>query len=100
MRQEVRPATRLLGAHVRRGAHRGARLREAVTDANGASRVVGSSPHYGVSCLGQAEIQDLDAAVWRDQDIVGLQIPVDNAGGVRGRQAIRNLHREIQQLAR
>jgi len=34
------------------------------------------------------------------QDIVGLQIPVDNAGGVRGRQAIRNLHREIQQLAR
>ena len=36
---------------------------------------------------GQAEVDDPDGAVVRDHDVLGLEVAVDDAGGVRGRQA-------------
>ena len=49
---------------------------------------------------GQAEVEDLGAAVGGDEDVVGLQVAVDDALGVRGGQALRDLHGQVGRLAR
>ena len=49
--------------------------------------------------LGQAEVEDLDAAVLRDEEVLGLQVPVDDAFLVRGREAMRDLRRVVDRLA-
>ena len=50
--------------------------------------------------LGEAEVEDLDAAVARDEEVLGLQVAVDDALLVRGGQAVRDLDRVVDRLAR
>ena len=47
--------------------------------------------------LGQAEVEDLDVAVLRDHQVLGLQVPVDDAGGVGLGQALGGLDGDIEQ---
>ena len=44
-----------------------------------------------VGQLRQAEVEDLDAAVAGDEDVLGLEVAVDDALLVRGRQPLRDL---------
>ena len=77
-------ALQLLGGHVGHGAHH-----DAVTG-------VKVGRHLGVQGLlrlrrrdlGQAEIQDLDAAVRRDHHVAGLEIAVDDALVVGGGEGL------------
>ena len=41
--------------------------------------------------LRQPEVEDLDAAVLRDEEVLGLQVPVDDALVVRGGETLRDL---------
>ena len=43
--------------------------------------------------LGEAEVEELHPAVARQEDVLGLQVAVDDAGGVGGREALRDLDR-------
>ena len=61
--------------------------------------VCGPDPSPTCVQLGEAEVQDLDAAVVRDEEVLGLQIPVDDALVVRGGEAVRDLHRVVDRLA-
>ena len=45
--------------------------------------------------LGEAEVEDLGAAVGGDEDVLRLQVAVDDALLVRGRQALRDLARQV-----
>jgi hypothetical protein len=55
----------------------------------------------GVGCLfGEPEIDNLHAPVARDQDVVGLEVAMDESGGVRGRETIGDLQGEVEQPAR
>ena len=49
---------------------------------------------------GEPEVEDLRAAVGGDEDVVGLQIAVDDALRMRGRQALRDLDGQVGRLAR
>jgi hypothetical protein len=40
---------------------------------------------------GEAEVEDADAAVVADEDVVGLEVAVDEAGGVGGGEAAAGL---------
>ena len=83
-----RAAAHLLGGHVAErsedhaglGGGRGARL--------------------GPDQLGQAEVEDLQAAVFRDEDVLGLQVPVNDALLVGGGEAPGGLERELRRPAR
>ena len=44
----------------------------------------------------QAEIQDLHAAVEREENVLGLQVAVDDAAGMRGAESLSNLERDIE----
>ena len=46
----------------------------------------------------QPEIQDFDAAVASQEDVVGLQVPVDDPCSVRGSKAVGNLNGAIEAL--
>jgi hypothetical protein len=48
----------------------------------------------------QAEIENLDAAFARHQNVVRLQVAVNDTGGVRSGQTIADLHRDVEQFAR
>ncbi len=50
--------------------------------------------------LGQSEVEDLDSAVLRDEEVLGLQVAVDDPFLVRGRQALRDLPRVVERLAK
>ena len=47
----------------------------------------------------EAEVEDLDAAVPRHEHVVGLQVAVDDALGVRGGETERHLRRVVGRLA-
>src|SRR6185369_12313449 len=49
--------------------------------------------------LREAEVQDLDAAVPRDEQVLRLQVAVDDALVVRGGEAVRDLHRVVRRAA-
>ena len=49
--------------------------------------------------LGEAEVEDLDAAVAGDEEVLGLQVPVDDALLVRGGEAVGDLERVVDGLA-
>ena len=49
----------------------------------------------GLCQLGEAEVEDLDASVFGDEDVLGLQVAVDDALLVRGRQALGDLRRVV-----
>ena len=90
------PAAHLLGRHVAERAQHDARLR-----AGGGGRKVGRlGALFLVRQLGEAEVEDLDAAVLRDEEVLGLQVPVDDALLVRGRQAVGDLEGVVHGLAR
>ncbi len=74
----------LLGRHVADGAHHDARVRRRPTVATALS----SAEREIAGDLGEAEIENLDAAVRGDEDVLGLQVAVDDAlcrGRRRGR---------------
>ena len=68
-------AAHLLGRHVAEGAEDDAGL-----GAPGLGRKVGPARAgaFRLRQLGQAEVEDLDAAVLRDEEVLGLQVPVDD----------------------
>jgi hypothetical protein len=83
-------SSQLLGAHVRRGAERGARARQG-------DRRPGSS--LGLQHLRDPKVEHLDAAAFvRDHDVGWLQVAVDDAGVVRGFQRIRHLPADLDHL--
>ena len=49
--------------------------------------------------LGEAEVENLDAAVARDGQVLRLEVAVDNALGVRRRQPVRYVRRDVDGLA-
>ena len=49
--------------------------------------------------LGQAEVEDLHQALGRHHDVLGLQVPVDEAPRVRRRKALGDLRADVQRLA-
>ena len=53
----------------------------------------------GFEQLGQAEVGELGVAVLRDEDVVGLDVAVQDAGGVRGRQAVGDADEQVDDLA-
>ncbi len=48
--------------------------------------------------LGEPEVEDLDRAVLRDHHVLGLQVPVDDPGGVRLGEPVGHLVGEVEQL--
>ena len=83
----------LLGAHVRDSADGGPDVRE-VDGASGIFRRSG-----GRGGLGEAEIQNFDSAFAGDQDVIGLEVAMNHARGVRGRPSFGDLPGEVDQLA-
>ncbi len=84
-----RPAARLLGRHVADGPHDRAGPRR--------RRDVGDLFILGLQELRQAEVEDLDDAVLRDHDVFGLQVAVDDPGGVRLGEPVGDLVRDVEQ---
>ena len=87
---EIRVSARLFRAHIGDRAHGGSG--------------VGDARHERVSLAGhglrQTEVENFDAPLAREQNVVGLQVAVDNACRVRGCQSIAQLHRNVEQFAR
>src|SRR6185436_6367293 len=48
--------------------------------------------------LGDAEIDNLDAAIARDHDVFRLEITVNDAALVRGRQSVGDLNGDVEEL--
>ncbi len=95
VRAEVHGLPRgLLGGHVTDGPHHDTRFR-AARDRRQAAFPVGSLERRGE--LRQAEVQDLGEAVAVDHDVLGLEIPVHDPGGVRLGQAVGDLGGDRQQ---
>ncbi len=86
----------LLGGHVADGAEHGSGLRAARLRRRRGQR----GGRLGPRELGQAEVEDLDAAVVRHEDVLGLEIAVDDALLVRGAEAAGDLERVVDGLAR
>ena len=89
-------AARLFGRHVPGRAHDGAGLRR---------RRDRGGKHGGVlrdrfGELREPEVEDLDVAVLRDHQVLGLQIPVDDSGRVRLGEALGDLDAVVEQLFR
>ncbi len=58
------------------------------------------APLLGVRELGEAEVEDLHPAVVGDEDVLGLQVPVDDPLLVRGGEAVDDLEGVVDRLAR
>ena len=58
----------------------------------------GEAARHG-GLLGESEIEDLGAAVRRHHDVGGLQVAMRDAGRVRGRHAVRDLHGDVEQAS-
>jgi len=78
-------AAHLLGSHIPDGAHDQAIVRE--------GRRVGARTEF--RDFGEAEIEDLGVAVAGDHDVVGFEIAMGDAAGVRGGEALGYLHGKI-----
>ena len=81
-----RPAARLLGRHVADGPEHDSRPRGLAHRFRS-----GEAGVAGLDELGQAEVENLHEAVLRDHEVLGLQIAVDDPGGVRLREGVRDL---------
>jgi hypothetical protein len=46
----------------------------------------------------ESEVENLRTAVVRDHDVIGLEIAMDDAGGMRGGQSVGNLRGEVDRL--
>ncbi len=97
--EDVRPGVdgapfELLGRHVRNGADEHA-LAGQRQIRQGVGGIHASVP--GRLQFGQAEVQHLHAAA-RQHDVARLEIPVDDAGAMRGRQGVGQLRRNADGL--
>jgi len=93
-----RLAAHLLGRHVTCRPHDDARRRVL----GGESDFVGSAVRIRARLLyqlRQTEIEDLDAAVFSDENVLGFQVAVDDSLFVRGRQSVRDLDSVVDGLA-
>ena len=88
-------AAHLLGRHVAHRAHHRPRLR--VARARRRVRLLLRS--NGLRLLRQPEVQDLDVAVLRDEQVVRLQIPVDDPLLVGGGEALDHLQCVVDGLS-
>ncbi len=91
-----RPSGGLLRRHVAGRAHHGARLRRRSRRRLHDRRFL----RERLDELGEAEVEDLDVPVLRDHDVLGLQVPVDDARAVRLGEALGDLRGEVEELAR
>ena len=69
-------ASHLLGGHVAHRSHH--RPRRGLAGARRRARLLVGL----LDALGQAEIQELEVAIARHEDVLGLQVPVDDAPGL------------------
>ena len=76
-------AAQLLGRHVTHGAEQGAGGGVA-----GEGRGFFLGGDLGLEDLGEAEVEDLDPVVSRQEDVVGLEIAVNDVSAVRGDEAV------------
>jgi hypothetical protein len=90
------PALDLLGRHVAESSHDDARLRP-----GGRGRQTRLRPRFSfrLSELGEAEVEDLHAAVLRDEEVLGLEVSVDDPLLVRRRETLRDLQGVVDRLA-
>ena len=86
-------AARLLGRHVSGCSHDGARFGRR-DDGGGKDRRV---LRRRLGQLGQAEVEDLDVAVLRDHQVLGLQVAMDDARGVSLGEAFGDLGGEVEE---
>jgi hypothetical protein len=84
-----RGGPQLLGCHVADGAH----------DETGASERGAGLRVLGVDELRDAEVEDLHAAIAREEQILRLQVAMDDPPSVCGREPARNLHATVDRLA-
>ena len=89
-----REAFHLLGRHVADRPHDRPGLRVARAR-RGARLLAGGN---GLDPLGQAEVEDLDVAVSADEEVLGLQVPVDDALLVGRGKALCDLQRVVHGL--
>ena len=97
-REQVRPrvgafAPHLLGRHVAHGAENRAGVGRS-------HRLLVVRSGSWCRLLGQAEVENLHAAVAEQHDVLGLEIAVNDAAVVCGRQAARHLDRHVGTLPR
>ncbi len=86
-----RQSAHLLGSHVADGSHGHAGQGQR-------GRQVGQR-FFRLHQLGEAEVEDLNASIFGDEQIVGLQIAVDDAFFVRGGKAASDLHAIVNSFA-
>ncbi len=79
-------AADLLGRHVACGAHHDARF-----GALGHRRQRSMGGGFGLRQFGEAEVENLDAAIFGDEKIFRLQVAVDDAFFVGRGQSVRDL---------
>ena len=89
-----RLSAHLLGRHVASGAENGSRIGGARERWRAGVVVRGR----GVRAR-EAEVQDLDPPVAGQEDVLRLQVPVDDALLVRGREPVRQLRADLDGLA-
>jgi hypothetical protein len=91
----------LLGRHVRRrpDVRADLRQRDLVAGADAGARRQELVDLAAVLRSGQAEVQHAHAAVVADQHVVGLEVAVDDAGRVRGGEALAGLQEHGEDLA-
>ena len=82
----------LLGRHV---AHRAQDDAEARQGVRGGRRLVGAGR---TSQFRHTEVQDLHAAIAREEQVLGLQVAMDDATLVRGGESPGDLHGEVDGL--
>ena len=99
-REEVAPGVdatspELLGRHVPHRPQDGSRLGGARRRLDPRPRAAGRFPLH----LREPEVEDLEAPVLRDEEVVRLQVPMDDPFLVGGREAVRDLDRPVDRLA-
>ncbi len=92
-----RPPAHLLGGHVTHGPEHDTRFRAC---GRGKVRVPGGGALLHVRQLRETEVEDLDPAFVRDENVLGLQVPVHDSLVVRCGEAVRNLDRVVDRPAR
>jgi hypothetical protein len=88
-------AAELLGRHVPERPQDGPRLRALRLR----REVRRAAPGAGLDELREAEVEDLDPAVLRDEKVLGLEVPVDDSLLVGGRESPGDLDGEVHRLA-
>ena len=91
-------ARELLGRHVRGGAHHRARLGEGLVEVRHAHRGDGADRLVAPSTAGEAEVGHPYPTVAAEEHVVGLEIAVDQVGGVGRREAAPGLREDLEHL--